>query len=80
MKAVVESGTGVAARIDGKTVYGKTGTAETGADKDNAWFLGFTDVADKQVVVAFTLEKYGQGAKVAPFVKEILEKAIDVYE
>jgi membrane peptidoglycan carboxypeptidase len=40
LKAVVESGTGRAAALDGQTVAGKTGTSQ---DHRDAWFVGFAN-------------------------------------
>ena len=54
---VVEWGTGVYAQIDGVTVAGKTGTAETGKDADDSWFVGFAPAEDPQVVVVIVLEE-----------------------
>ena len=53
----VEWGTGVYAQIDGVTVAGKTGTAETGKEADDSWFVGFAPAEDPQVVVAIVLEQ-----------------------
>ena len=54
---VVEWGTGTYAQIDGVTVAGKTGTAETGKPADDSWFVGFAPAEDPQVVVAIVLEQ-----------------------
>ena len=53
----VEWGTGVYAQIDGITVAGKTGTAETGKPADDSWFVGFAPAENPQVVVAIVLEQ-----------------------
>ena len=54
---VVEWGTGVYAQVDGVTVAGKTGTAETGKEADDSWFVGLAPAEDPQVVVAIVLEQ-----------------------
>ena len=54
---VVQWGTGVYAQIDGVTVAGKTGTAETGKPADDSWFVGMAPAEDPQVVVAMVLEQ-----------------------
>ena len=57
LEEVVESGTGVNAQIEGTTVAGKTGTAETGKDQDDSWFVGFAPADNPKVVVALVLEE-----------------------
>ena len=58
MKDVVEEGTGTAARIDGITVAGKTGTAETGiAGLNTTWFIGFAGKDRPQVAIAVVVEQ-----------------------
>ena len=53
----VEWGTGVYAQIEGVSVAGKTGTAETGKPADDSWFVGFAPAENPQVVVAIVLEQ-----------------------
>ena len=57
LEEVVASGTGVNAQIDGTTVAGKTGTAETGKPNDDSWFIGFAPADNPEVVVAIVLEE-----------------------
>ncbi|MER3411890.1 MAG: cell division protein FtsI, partial [Thermoleophilia bacterium] len=76
MEAVVEAGTGTAARIPGVRVAGKTGTAETGrADRNTAWFLAFAPADRPKVAVAVVLENQAGtgGATAAPIARRILE-------
>jgi peptidoglycan glycosyltransferase len=57
LEEVVSSGTGVLAQIDGVSVAGKTGTAETGKPNDDSWFVGYAPADNPQVVVAIVLEE-----------------------
>jgi len=64
MVSVVENGTGRNARVDGYTVGGKTGTAQTGeGSDDHGWFIGFL-LKDGEPIsaVAVVLENAGSGA------------------
>ena len=57
LENVVTSGTGVYAQIEGVSVAGKTGTAETGKANDDSWFVGYAPADDPEVVVAIVLEE-----------------------
>lgn len=57
LEGVVSGGTGVYAQIEGTTVAGKTGTAETGKELDDSWFVGYAPADDPQVVIATVLEE-----------------------
>lgn len=84
MVQVVESGTGTAARIEGVSVAGKTGTAEAGADQaPHAWFLGFAPANDPVVVVVVLVENGGDlgdeatgGRVAAPIARAVLMEAL----
>jgi peptidoglycan glycosyltransferase len=80
MEAVVNEGTGEAAKIPGVQVAGKTGTAETqiGDALNNVWFIAFAPASSPRVVVAATLRKVpGYGAVFAlPVVKAVMERLL----
>ncbi len=57
---VVTNGTGSSARIPGVAVAGKTGTAQTSADRPSiAWFVSFAPADNPQVAVAVAVEDAG---------------------
>jgi peptidoglycan glycosyltransferase len=76
MQHVVEEGTGTAARLQGISVAGKTGTAEIpGATENQVWFIGFAPANAPKIAVAVTIERtQGEGGTVAaPVAKQVLE-------
>ncbi len=82
MIATVETGTGSGARISGRTVAGKTGSAEAVNDKTiqpHAWFVGFVDDDAHPLAIAVLVERSGSGGQVAaPLAKKYLAKALDL--
>lgn len=76
MIGVVENGTGKNAQISGVSVAGKTGTAETEAGKDHAWFVAFAPAENPTICVAVILENDGtSGAKTAcPIARNVIKK------
>ncbi len=83
MQGVVSEGTGTNARIEGVTVAGKTGTAETpyndscggGTDENQAWFIGFAPAEDPQIAIAATVEcttQFGNDVA-APIFRDVAE-------
>ncbi|PYM91656.1 MAG: penicillin-binding protein 2 [Candidatus Rokuibacteriota bacterium] len=77
--AVVNDGTGIAAKIPGIDIAGKTGTAQMVAHskaekgQDHAWFAAFAPVRDPEVVVVVLVERGGKGGQVAaPIARRIL--------
>jgi peptidoglycan glycosyltransferase len=80
MEAVVNEGTGEAARIPGVQVAGKTGTAETqlGQAINNVWFIAFAPAQDPRVAIAVTLQGVpGQGASfAAPVARQVIERLL----
>lgn len=78
---VVNSGTGTAAQISGVQVAGKTGTAETGRENDDSWFVGMAPADDPDVVVAIVLEEAVNSEttdNAAAKAKNVLETALSV--
>lgn len=80
MVSVVENGTGENAQIDGYTVGGKTGTAQTGeSDADHGWFIGFVMKDGEPIsAVAVLLESAGKGgsAEAARITRQIMQAVI----
>ncbi|MDO5734914.1 MAG: penicillin-binding protein 2 [Propionibacteriaceae bacterium] len=79
MESVVSDGTGRPARIDGMTIGGKTGTAQSDPDRPPyAWFVGYAQ-DPKVAVVAFVQsadverDDISGGRVAAPIFKAILE-------
>ena len=81
MYEVVKSGTGTRAKIDGKIVCGKTGSAETSNDKSvetNAWFTGFILDDATPYAVAVVVEQGGSGGRTAAEIGRFaLEQALN---
>ncbi|MGD0273036.1 MAG: penicillin-binding protein 2 [Gaiellaceae bacterium] len=76
MEAVVNGGTGTAARIAGVRVAGKTGTAENGTGRPNTtWFIAFAPADAPRVAVAVVLENQSGtgGTTAAPIAREIMQ-------
>lgn len=81
MESVVNSagGTGVAARIPGVTVAAKTGTAQTGTGKIDAWFAAFAPNPNPSIAVAVLIpdqpsgDEYQGGTIAAPIAKAVIQ-------
>lgn len=85
MTSVVANGTGTRAQIQGVTVAGKTGTADTGFTSDSgqtpdAWFIGYAPAASSRIAVAVIVEGAGStnnettgGDRSAPIARSVIE-------
>jgi len=83
---VVEEGLHAAAQSPGgtsydvfgtfpRTVYGKTGTAQHGAQDDQAWYVAYAPDPKRPIVIALTIEKGGFGDQsAAPAVRLMLSQ------
>ncbi len=85
MISVVDQGTGTTAQIPGIKVAGKTGTAQSAADRNPyAWFVSFAPADDPKVAVAVLVEDAGVerdaisgSGLAAPIAKRVMEAVIN---
>ena len=79
MQGVMESGTGMYAKVPGITVCGKTGTVENAyqgiKQKDHAFFAAFAPRQNPRIAIAVICENAGFGASsAAPIASLMIEK------
>ncbi len=85
MIEVVDNGTGTTAQMPGIKVAGKTGTAQTSADRNPyAWFVSFAPADNPKVAVAVLVEDAGVernaisgSGLAAPIAKRVMEAVIN---
>ncbi len=81
MTEVINTGTGKRLKNNYYTVAGKTGSAEFGTEKgkSHAWFTGFSNTEDPDIVVTIIIEKAGSGGDYAvPAAKRIFDAYYNV--
>ncbi len=61
LAGVTAGGSGTNAKIDGFTVAGKTGTAQSANGPSHAWFGGFSPVENPKVALTVFVEHGGKG-------------------
>lgn len=73
-------GTGMAAKIPGLEVAGKTGTAQNPHGKDHAWFIAFAPMDHPKIAICVLVENAGFGGSVAaPIAKACIEQYLNVH-
>lgn len=76
MRAVVERGSGLGAKIAGLPMAGKTGSAENPRGRPHAWFAGYAPVdTPRLIVVAFVEHGFRGGIAAAPVARAVLQAA-----
>jgi len=78
LEGVINRGTGTSASIGGIQVAGKTGTAETGRENDDRWFVGFAPSDNPSVVVAIVIEEGGNKTDAAAKAQNVLRTALSI--
>ncbi len=75
VRAVVTEGTGSGAEGDTYQVAGKTGSAEFATGKEpHAWFVGYADLEDPEIVVSVVVEEGSSGGSTAaPIAKAVFD-------
>ena len=74
LREVVTDGTGYNLDTDLYTAAGKTGTAENEGKYAHAWFVGYSNVEDPDLVVCVLVENVGAGSKYAvPIAKRVFD-------
>ncbi|MBP5265573.1 MAG: penicillin-binding protein 2 [Lachnospiraceae bacterium] len=76
MRGVITSGTGTALNSDLYEAYGKTGTAEFNAYKEEAhsWFVGYATNGEKELAIAVIVEEADRSSSMSiPVVKDIFD-------
>jgi penicillin-binding protein A len=78
MSFVVNHGSGFNAQIRGLQVAGKTGTAASGGNRPNAWFICFAPAQHPVVAVAVLHQFSGEGFEyAAPIARKVLVAALN---
>ncbi len=78
MSFVVNHGSGFKAQIQGVQVAGKTGTAASGGNRANAWFICFAPALHPVVAVAVLHQFSGEGFEyAAPIARKVMVAALN---
>lgn len=71
----VPGGTALAARVNGISVCGKTGTAQNPHGQDHAWFICFAPKEKPRIAMCVMVENAGLGGAIsAPIAQKMLQK------
>lgn len=74
MEFVVQHGSGFEAQIPGVRVAGKTGTAVSGGNKPQAWFIAYAPADHPTIAVAVLREYSGEGFQfAAPIARQVIQ-------
>lgn len=76
--AVVESGTGTLAKVNGISVAGKTGTAQNATENDHSWFVAFAPAENPEVAVAVIVENIDNYGSAVPIARQIIQKVLEM--